>query len=290
MGANCPGRLCGEGSPPPEVWLYAPKAPTLRPSLPRSRPEGGSGRHVRGLSCGPRSRPPAARAPRPPQACPSGRGRRRRPRSAHRGGRAWDPASLLAHSRPPCLSRRPEPRGASRSGEEEDHEFLERDQLAKCPGERAADARPTGVVAPGPRAAPVPAPRPPRPAAWPRAWRCRCCASQPSGRPPLSCSACPGPQVGPAGPRLPGRTSSVRGHGAFVSCVFPFLRDSARAAAPAPLLPREGRLTGPLRTRLGPAPLPAPRRAGLLSIRRALGTAKCFQRPGRAAPAPAGSP
>lgn len=206
---------------------------------------------------------------------------------------AGEPGTLPPCSpavRPSRSSRRPEPSGASGRGEEEDHEFLERDQLTKRPGGRAAEARPKGVVAPGPRAAPVPAPRPPRPAAWPGAHRCGCCASWPSGRPPRSYSACRGPQVGPAGPRPPYSTSSVSETGVRGSRVRPFLRDPAPAASPAPVLPSEGCLEGPLSARLGSVPQPAPRCPGLLSIRRALGMAKCFQRPGGRRRRPRGAP
>lgn len=101
----------------------------------------------------PRFWPRAARAPRPLQACPSSRGRQRWPLALPIG--AGEPGTLppcLPAVRPPRASRRPEPSGASGPREEEDREFLERDQLAERPGKRAADAWPTGVVAPDPRA------------------------------------------------------------------------------------------------------------------------------------------
>lgn len=101
----------------------------------------------------PRFWPRAARAPRPLRACPSSRGRQSWPLALPIG--AGEPGTLppcLPAVRPPRASGRPEPSGASGPREEEDREFLERDQLAKRPGERAADAWPTGVVAPDPRA------------------------------------------------------------------------------------------------------------------------------------------
>ena len=138
----------------------------------------------------------------------------------------------------------------------------------------------------------IPAPRPLRPAAWPGARRCGGRASRPSGRSPRSCSACPGPQVGLTSPRPPGRTSSKRGQRACHSRARPFPGDAAApAAAPAPALLGEGRLArAPLPCPPQPGSASASRRPGLLSIRRAPGTPKCFQRLGRAAPAPARSP
>ena len=107
VGANCATSLCGEGSPR-EVWLDVPNAPPLRPSVPRSRQEGGRGRRVRGRSGCPRSWPRAARAPRPLQACRSSRGRQRRPLALPIG--AGEPGTLpprLPAVRPPRTSGRP---------------------------------------------------------------------------------------------------------------------------------------------------------------------------------------
>lgn len=143
--------ICGQapGVPPLEGgcdWT-PPRCHLCRQAFRGAGPTAGAGGTSGARVAAPRSRPLAFRATRPPQACSSGRGRRRRPRSAHRGGQAGDPASSAPAVRPSRLSRRPAGRmskpasysqpesapqrersGTSRPGEELDHEFLERDQ------------------------------------------------------------------------------------------------------------------------------------------------------------------
>lgn len=186
------------GRVPREVWLDVPKAPLLRPSVPRSRPGAGTGGASGDGAAAPRFWPRAARAPRPRYGrvgpaggasaglslCPSGRASLDSlppclPRSA--------PARV-----PPARARRPHP-----GREEEDREFLE--------GTSSPSAQEKGRRTRGRRGWWRRIPRL-RPAArWPGARRCGGCTSRPSGRSPRSCSACPGPQVGLASPRPPGR-------------------------------------------------------------------------------------
>lgn len=193
---------------------------------------------------------------------------------AHRGGRAGDPASSAPAVRPSRLSRRPagrmskpasrsqpesapqrEPSGASRPGEELDHEFLERDQEK---GQRTRGRQ--GWWRTVPRAVPSPRPAP----------TARGMARGPAL--PLLCA----PAVWAAAALLlcAPQTSGRTGVPAWLTaCVRPLLRHHTRAAAS---------LSAPLASR---APPP-----GLLPIRRAPGRDKCFQRPGELRRRPWGAP
>lgn len=139
-----------------------PQAPPLRPGVPRRRPEGGSGRQVPGRAVPrvrargfPRATPIAGASLR--QGAPAG------PRSAHRGGRAGTlpPARPRSAPRarpggwtpePASRSLAVRPRRARRGG---DPEFLERDHLAKRPGERPRTRGRQGWWFPAPRPAPT---------------------------------------------------------------------------------------------------------------------------------------
>lgn len=260
-----------------------PEAPPLCLEVPRRRREGGCCRRLPGR--GGRTGLFRARSGRRPRVTPAegaGAGL-----SAHRGGRAGDPASCAPACVPPPLPAPvlipaaggtpvPEPRSlCSQSvhpgqGERDARVALEGTSLRSA-GKEGADAWRGGVEAPRPEAR--------RPRArlatrhpWPASWlgagcgRAVClCAPGPSGRLRRSCSGHPGRQV-----RTLRAPSKHR----------PLLRHSLPAAARAPVLAIEGRQARPCFARLAPAWARALSRLGLVPMSCALGTTKCFQRPG----------
>lgn len=241
------------GAPPP-------RGAPLGPSLPGARAGGRSGDGA--VASGPDPSLPARPARRgrvPPAggagaglALPIGAGESGtlpppRPRSAprtHPGGRRDAkpaPRSLAASPRRAGnLAARPgRDRRKTRSSSEGTNLGRAREKGQRTRGRQ-------GWWRLAPRAPPAPAPPPPRPAAWPGARRCCCCAPRPSGWPPRSCSACPGPQVGPAAParRLGAGRRSLALSGLRLRGCAPGLSPEQGATRRAPPRP----------ARLGPAP------------------------------------
>lgn len=183
--------------------------------------------------------------------------------SAHRGGRAGDPASceparVPPPPPPPCSSRRPAGRpcpspGASAAdlcigaGREGRQSGPRREPACEARGRKARTRGGEGLRRPGPKpeGRARQATRHPRPAAWLGAGcgRAEClCAPGLSGRLLRSCSGHPGRQV-----RTLRAPSEHR----------PLLSHSLPAAARAPVLPIEGRQARPcfvLGASLGPCP------------------------------------
>lgn len=247
----------------------------------------------------PGSGPPASRAPRPPPARPSGRGRlpglalpigagERGPCLLRARGPplALVPAAGLPSPRPRVP---PSARARAAPGEEATTSSSKGTILRSAPkkGHGRAAERGGGSRPPAPRRPPA---RPPRPAAWPGARRCRCCAPRPSGRPPRSCSSRPGPQVGPraAGllaepvPAAPGPARRPPAAGVLSTRRAPGRRSVSRAggAAGSPSPGFQGSRAG---TRPGPGPQTWP---GLPRTDSAP-SPRFSPRPGKRAPDPA---